>query len=129
MGLTNAALTVLVPAVAGTSIPTPWNGSNTRIGVGDSSTAFAITQTDLVAATNKFRQLVTGSPTVGGLPAYTLTYVALFATTDANYTWAEWATFNAASSGLMLQRFVQALGTKTSAQSWQLTVTLTFVPS
>ena len=53
------------------------------------------------------------------------TFRSTFATTDANFAWAEWAVFNAAAAGRMLNRAVSALGTKTSAQSWQLTVTIT----
>jgi hypothetical protein len=54
-----------------------------------------------------------------------LTFRSTFTTSDANFAWAEWAVFNASSSGTMLNRKVEALGTKTSAQTWQITVTLT----
>jgi hypothetical protein len=53
------------------------------------------------------------------------TFRSTFATTDANFAWQEWAVFNASSTGRMLNRAVSSLGTKTSAQSWQLTVTIT----
>jgi len=57
--------------------------------------------------------------------ANALTFRALFATDEANFTWAEWGVFNAVAAGTMMNRKVEALGTKTSAQSWQLTVTNT----
>lgn len=54
-----------------------------------------------------------------------LTFRATFATGDANFAWNEWGVFNAASAGVMLNRKVEALGTKTASQSIQLTVTVT----
>ncbi len=104
-----------------------FSASNARIGVGDSNTAAAATQTDLQASTNKLRKLVdsvshTDATTSG---AAVITFVATFATTDANYAWEEWGIFNAATGGRMLNRKVQSLGTKTSAASWTFTVTIT----
>jgi hypothetical protein len=99
------------------------NSTNAHLGVGDSSTAFAASQTDLQAATNKTRKAMES-----GYPSRSsgaLTLRSLYGTGDANHVWAEWGTFNASSAGTMFQRKVEALGTKTSAQSWQLTVTLT----
>jgi hypothetical protein len=99
------------------------NSSNSHLGVGDSSTAFAAAQTDLQAASNKLRKAMeSGYPTrsSGGL-----TFRSLFGTSDANFAWNEWAVFNASSSGVMFSRKVESLGTKTSSQSWQLTATVT----
>ena len=103
--------------------------ANAHIGVGDSSTAEAATHTDLQAATNKLRKamdatypLHTDATTSG---AASIVFRSTFATGDANWAWNEWALFNGSSGGRMLNRKVQSLGTKTSAASWQLTVTLT----
>lgn len=127
MGLSNAARDLIGPAITGTALPTPFNNANSYIGVGDSSTAYANTQTDLQAASNKLRKAMDATfPTTA---TNVLTYRSTFATTDANYAWQEWAVFNASSTGTMLNRFVQSLGTKTSAQSWQLTATLTLAAS
>jgi hypothetical protein len=46
-----------------------------------------------------------------------------FLTGEANYAWAEWAVANASSAGIILNRKVEALGTKTSG-TWTLTVTV-----
>jgi hypothetical protein len=54
-----------------------------------------------------------------------MTFRSTFATSEANWAWQEWGVFNAFSSGTMMSRKVESLGTKTSAQSWQLTVTIT----
>jgi hypothetical protein len=121
MALTNAGRDLIAKAIIGDAF-TLFNNANSRIGVGDSSTAFAATQTDL-QGTNKLRK--------GMEVAYpsravnVLSFRSLFGTSEANFAWNEWGVFNAASAGDMLNRKVEALGTKTSAQSWQLTVDLT----
>jgi hypothetical protein len=108
---------------------TYFNNANAYIGVGDSNTAEAATQTDLQASTNKLRKAMdstypqhTDATTSG---AASIVFRSTFGTSDANYAWAEWGVFNGSSGGRMLNRKVQSLGTKTSAGTWQLTVTLT----
>jgi len=53
-------------------------------------------------------------------------FKSTFGTSDANWAWAEWGVFNSptAATGRMLNRKVESLGTKTSAASWAMTVTL-----
>jgi hypothetical protein len=122
MAITNAGAILAAQCLMNDSA-TFLNSSNAHLGVGDSSTAFAASQTDLQAASNKTRKAMeSGYPTRS---SGALTLRSLFGTSDANYVWNEWGTFNASTSGTMFQRKVEALGTKTSAQSWQLTVTLT----
>ena len=122
MALTNAGRNHIAQAILGEAV-TAFNNANAYIGVGDSSTAFAGSQTDLQAATNKLRKAMDASyPTRA---TNVLTFRATFATTDANYAWQEWGIFNASSAGTMLSRKVESLGTKTSAQSWQMTVDIT----
>lgn len=123
MALTTAGLTALVADGIGESV-TEFNNANAHLGVGDSNTAFSAAHTDLQAATNKLRKAMDATyPSRSGL---VVTFRSTFATGDANFAWAEWATFNASSSGTMLTRKVEALGTKTSAQSWVFTATITF---
>ena len=101
---------------------TAFNNANSYIGVGDGSTAFAATQTDLVG-TNKLRKGMDATyPTTA---ANVLTFRSTFGTAEANFAWNEWGVFNAASAGTMLSRKVESLGTKTSSQSWQITSTIT----
>lgn len=125
MALVNLARDMIADALIGGGTYTLFNNANAAIGVGDSSTAYAAAQTDLQAATNKLRKAM--DATYPQRAANVLTLRSTFATTDANFTWAEWGVFNATAGSQMLQRIVSALGTKTSAASWQLTVTLTFV--
>jgi hypothetical protein len=122
MPMTNAGRNHIAQTLIGEAV-TAFNEANAHLGVGDSAAAFDATQTDLQAATNKLRKAVSaGYPTRA---ANVLTFRSLFGTSEANWVWAEWAAFNAAAAGVMLNRKVEALGTKTSAQSWQLTVELT----
>jgi hypothetical protein len=122
MGMTNAYRDHLATTTIGAAV-TAFDNANAKIGAGDSTTAFAAGQTDLQAATNKFRQGM--EATYPQRSANVLTFRALFATGDANYAWQEWGVFNAASAGTMMCRKVESLGTKTSAQSWQMTATIT----
>jgi hypothetical protein len=120
--LTDAGRNLIAAALHGTAFTTFAN-ANAHIGVGDSTTAFDKAHTDLQAATNKLRKAM--DATYPTLATNVLVFRSTFATGDANWAWAEWGVFNASSTGTMLCRKVEALGTKTSAQSWQLTVTIT----
>ena len=106
-----------------------YDNTNAAIGVGDSATAEAATQNDLSAATNKLRVAMDATyPThtdgqVDG--ADDIVFRSTFTTGQANWVWAEWGIFNSptAATGRMLNRKVEALGTKTTG-TWQLTITL-----
>ena len=104
-------------------VVTPFDATNAYICVGDSSTAFNASHTDLQASTNKLRKDLDN-----GFPSRTnnqLSFQATFGTSEANFAWNEWGVANAASAGTLLNRKVESLGTKTSAQVWQFTVTIT----
>lgn len=122
MPLTNAGRNHIAGALIGEAL-TSFANANAHIGVGDSTAVFDATHTDLQAATNKLRKPM--DATYPTRVTNVLTFRSTFATTDANFAWAEWGTFNAGAAGTMLNRKVEALGTKTSAQSWQITATLT----
>ena len=92
-----------------------------QIGVGDSTTTAAATQTDLQAATNKtYKGMDTGYPTSTTQKA---TFKASFGASDANYTWNEWVVKQSTSSKC-LNRKVESLGTKTGG-TWTLQVDVT----
>lgn len=116
----------MVQAGIGAAV-TAFNNANSYIGVGDSTAAFAVGQTDLQAATNKMRKAMDATYPSGG--SNVIAFRSTFGTADANWAWQEWGIFNAAAAGTMLQRKVESLGTKTSAQTWQFTTTLTFATS
>ena len=122
MGMTNAYRDFIAQQSIGEAV-TAFNNANAHLGVGDSATAFAATQTDLQAATNKLRKAM--EATYPQRSTNVLTFRSLFGTSEANFAWEEWGVFNASSGGTMMSRKVESLGTKTSAQSWQLTTTIT----
>lgn len=110
---------------------TYFSNAQAAIGVGDSTTAAALTQTDLQAATNKLRKVQNG-----GFPAHTdgttsgaqsIQWQSTFSTAEANFAWQEAGVFNSstAATGRMLNRTVSSMGTKTSSSSWQITFTIT----
>lgn len=121
MALTNAGRDFIAGMITGTG--TAFSNANMKIGVGDTATAFAVTQTDLAAPTNKLRKAVDATfPTVA---ANVITTQATFASAEANWAWNEWAIFNAASAGTMLDRVVEFNGTKLAGQTWVFQVQLT----
>lgn len=81
------------------------------LGVGNSSTAFAASQTDLIGTS--VRKVASASRT-----SNTVTYSCTFSTSEGNFEWLECGLFDAASSGTMLSRKVISLGTKTSSEEW-----------
>lgn len=121
---------LLLAALTGGTI-TIFNGTNSYVGVGDNSTANPSPNNlnDLQATTNKVRVVVDATyPTVGAAGGSTSNVGTWRMTADgntANFAWNEWAIFNAASAGDMLNRAVQAFGTKASGTVWQLTTTIT----
>jgi hypothetical protein len=116
-------------ATIGNSI-TAFSNANAAIGVGDSTTAAAGTQTDMQAATNKLRKAMDSTypqhtdGTASGNAS--IIFRSTFGTSEANFAWQEWGVFNSATAGAgsMLNRKVESLGTKASGSTWQLTVTL-----
>jgi hypothetical protein len=126
MALTTAFRDHLTRAAIGSSV-TSFNNANAHLGVGGgagATNAFAAAQTDLQGASKTRKAMDATFPTDPPSPANRMTFRSTFATGDANYQWDEWAVFNAAAAGTMMNRVVTNLGTKTSAASWQFTVTI-----
>lgn len=112
---------------------TYFSNAQAAIGVGDSATAAAATQTDLQAvagSTHQYRQAMDATYPVhtdGVISgAASIVFRSTFASANGNFAWAEWGVFNSATAatGRMINRKVEALGTKASGAAWQLTVTL-----
>jgi hypothetical protein len=115
--------TVTSNQVAGNS----WSNANAFLGVGDSSTAEAATQTELQAATNRFYKAM--NATFPSRSSQTVSFQSDFTTTEANYVWNEWSVAASATTAsgsgftsgtINLQRKVASLGTKTTG-TWTLT--------
>lgn len=139
----NAGITLIWNAVIGATFTTNtgasapaanayYNNAQARLAIGDSSTAFAATQTWLSAATNKYAQGM--DATFPSVSAQTVTLKATVAGGNANYLWNEFVSDNGNGSNSTsttytgssaLNRAVSNQGTKTSGQSWALTLTIT----
>jgi hypothetical protein len=121
--LVNAGINALLTLLAGAG-GNAFNNANSYLGVGDSSTAADATQTDLQAATNKLRKAMNATyPTYG--TSQKITFQSDFTSAEANFAWEEFAAFNAAAAGTMLNRKVSSQGTKVSGQTWKLQLEIT----
>lgn len=107
MALMTAGMNQMLGLAIGEAI-TAFNNANAYLGVGGgtgATTAVANTQTDLQGASKARKAMDATYPTRAG---NVLTFRATFGTADANYTWDEFAFFNAATAGVMLARAVSA---------------------
>jgi len=123
--LLNSGRNWIATAIMNYDTPTFFDHDNSYLCVGDSSTAYSATQTDLQAVTNKTRkEMDTSYPTIA---TNVLTYRSTFSTSEANFEWIEWGLANDPTAGTLLNRKVESpsLGTKTSAQAWVLSAELT----
>jgi hypothetical protein len=121
----NEGLQELIDIICGLGTPTKWDNSNARLGVGDSNAAESATQTGLQAATNKtFKAMDTGYPQRS---SQTAEWRATFGSADANYAWEEYTVVNAAAdTGKNLNRKIASKGTKSSGETWTLSLQITF---
>lgn len=117
-----------------TAAGTLWDNDSVGIGVGDSATAEAATDTDLNAVTNKhYKAMVASYPQQG---TQKMTFRAEFLTGEANFAWQEYGVVvcNTATAfangtskpanGVLLNHKTASLGTKSSG-TWTLTVEIT----
>jgi hypothetical protein len=133
--ITNAGWTRLMNLLTNQGATQALTATAVRIGVGNSNTAEAYTDTDLIASagsTNRWFQPVSG---VGTLGTRTLAFSASFASADGNFAWNEFGldvgtptvTASAVVSALLFNRKAGiAQGTKVLGQVWSTTATITF---
>lgn len=103
-----------------------FNNTNARIGVGDSSTAAANTQTDLQAAVNKaYGKMESSYPQQSTTTTTddTVEFQSSFGSGDANFSWQEFV-IKENTGGVCLNRKVSNQGTKASGQTWLITLKL-----
>jgi hypothetical protein len=126
MATTDKGAVAIINLFCGTGTVGAFNASNARIGVGDSSTAFSASQTDLLGI-NKLRKLVDGAPVVSSNSA---DFTATFGLSDANWEWLEIGLFNSSSGDYMAtRRTLTGFGTKTSSETWTVTLTVVATPA
>jgi hypothetical protein len=99
-----------------------FSNANAYLGVGDSSTSETASQTGLQAVTNKvYVAMESGYPTYGS--SQKATWKSSFGAAVGNFAWNEFTVANGDSNGAKnLNRKVSAQGTKTSGQTWELTL-------
>jgi hypothetical protein len=114
--LVNVGIQLLLDKLIGAA-GTVFDATNAYVGVGDSTTAAAASQTDLQAATNKLRKGM--EATFPSRSGQTMSWKASFGSAEANFAWQEWGIFNASTAGTMLNRKVESLGTKATG-TWTL---------
>lgn len=114
--LLNEGITAFLNLLTG-GAETAFNNANSYIGVGDSTTAAAAAQTGLQAASNKtYKAMAATYPLIA---SQTVTFRAVFGSSDANYAWAEFTIASGNSDAAdNLNRVVSAQGTKASGQVW-----------
>lgn len=105
----------------------PFDETNAHIAIGDGTTAYASSQTDLQGSSSVRIAVSAGYPQRSGA---VLTYQTIADEDTANFDWNEWGIVNAATGGEMLVRAVQDLGTKAQGAEWKFTGTITVaIPS
>lgn len=123
--LLNNGINVLWQLAIGATGVTPFNNANAYLGVGDSSTAPSASQTGLLGTNRFFKGMDSGYPSVSGT---TCTWQATYGGTEANFAWNEAGVANGnnpPTSGTLLNRLVQSMGTKQSGQTWTLRLSIT----
>jgi len=142
--ITTAGLGMITNAlISGTFDPLTGTASGRAFcAVGDSSTAAAVAQTDLQAATNKYYNTFDANPTrvTTTVTNDSIQGVSTFGSSVGNFAWNEWAWFTTTTGTItpgttsnvstgtetMWNRKVASMGTKASGASWALTTKVTF---
>lgn len=122
--LLNEGITELGKLMAVGGAATAWDNTNANLGVGNSTTAAAATDTGLIGASKLYKGMEATFPSQ---VAQTITWRAQFTSGEANFAWAEFSLSNTTlDTGDNLNRLVSAQGTKTSGQTWTLDLDITF---
>jgi hypothetical protein len=100
---------------------TKFDNTNAYLGVGDSSAAESASQTGLQGTNKTYKGMDTSFPTYG--TSQKATWQATFGSSEGNHGWKEFTVANGSTdSATNLNRKVSDQGTKTSGQTWQLTL-------
>ena len=102
---------------------TKFDNTNAQTGVGDSTVAEAVTQTDLQAATNKaYVGMMAGFPTYG--TDQKAIWKSSYDGNTANYAWQEFIVRNGATALKDICRKVSSQGNKAVNQVWELSISI-----
>lgn len=120
----NEGLQELIDIAIGAGGTTLYDNTNTRLGVGnDGVTAEDATQTGLQGATTAFKGM---DATYPQRTNQDMIFRSTFGGTEGNQDWKEFTVDNGNTRNKNLNRKISDQGTKTSGQSWELTLTITF---
>jgi hypothetical protein len=120
----NEGLQLLINLIAGTGTGTPWNAANAYLGVGDGTTAESANQTGLQGTNKQYKAMDSGYPQRTN---QTCEWRATFGADDANFAWNEFTVANGNSDAAVnLNRKVVSKGTKSSGETWTLSLQITF---
>jgi hypothetical protein len=104
--------------------PVKWDNTNARLGVGNSATAPADTQTGLLGASKDFHAMDATYPQRSN---QTCEWRATYGDGHAEFAWEEYTVVNAADdTGVNLNRCTSSKGTKGAGESWTLSLQITF---
>jgi hypothetical protein len=133
MPLTRLGKLAMIQGMVGLGTFRSYCSTGATMVVGTSTAAHSATSSYLgTPATLGLSTMDSGFPTLSAVTATstnaTITFRATFTACQANAALGEIGIYNATASGtdgLLLNRYPDALGTKTCAQSWQLSVLFT----
>jgi len=135
MPMTQIFRDLLSQLILGTGSSEAFTNAKAQVLVGDSTQTFDPTRNNLGSSGANFAQSSMDasfpdiSTSSGGPPA--MRFRSTFDTSKGNFAWKEWGVRNtsgsgsATSSGILMNRSVVDLGTKTAAQTWQFTGVIT----
>lgn len=119
----NVGLQYLIDVICGIGTTTKWDNSNARLGVGSDTTPEDAAQTDLQDTTPTWKAM---DATYPQRSAQVAEWRATFGSEDANEAWEEFAVDNGATAHKLLNRKVTSKGTKSSGETWTLSLKITF---
>lgn len=117
MPMTNVGLNAVCSAAFGAAAQ--FAESNLAVGVSTNNAAF--NPADAALGGTEYYQPVTGGSLVVAAPSVSMT--AAFAPEVANFTWNCWGI---RGNNILLNRVVEANGTKLNTQTWSIDITVTF---
>jgi hypothetical protein len=127
---------LMIAVISNQTASNCWTNTTSYIGVGDTSTAAAATQTELsatAAAANRFYKVMNATYPSRGGATQTVTFQSDFTSTEANFAWQEWTiaagATGASGAGFLtgtknLNRKAESLGTKATG-TWTLSGAVT----
>ncbi len=102
-----------------------YDNTNAYLIVGTGTGAATASDTQATFTSGVTKGMMATYPQVSAAASHKCTWKASFGSGDANQAWEEFGLLNAATGGKLLNRKVSSQGTKTSGQTWELTLEIT----